>query len=125
MSAVLGRRRVLVLEDEALVAMLLETILRDQGCEVVGPVNTLSDALSVAQGDEPLDAALLDVQLGKETCFAAAEALMARNVPVVFSSGHGKAALPSEWRDHPVLQKPFNEVAIRAALMRAMKISQA
>ena len=123
MTNVLQGRRVLVIEDESLVAMLLETILDDMGCSVVGPESNIDDGLRSAMGEASLDAALLDVNVAGREVFPVAEALRARGVPFVFSTGYGEAGLPDHWRGHPTIQKPFTENAIRDALMKVMNIS--
>ena len=123
-NAVQGRR-VLVIEDESLVAMLLETILDDLGCTVVGPESNIDDGLIAATTEASLDAALLDVNVAGREVFPVAEALRARGVPFVFSTGYGEAGLPEHWRGNPTIQKPFTEGAIRDALMKAMNISLA
>lgn len=120
MSQPLSGRRVLLVEDEALVAMLLETILEDMGCVPVGPAATVEDGLAMA--GEAIDAALLDVNVAGRQVFPIAEALKARGVPFVFSTGYGEGGLPDEWRGHPTVQKPFTEAAIRDALITAMGV---
>lgn len=122
MSAPLTGRRVLVVEDESLVAMLLETILEDMGCTPVGPAANIDDALKMATGGEHLDAALLDVNVAGRQVFPVAEALKARGVPFVFSTGYGEGGLPDEWRGQTTIQKPFTEAAVRDALMKAMGV---
>lgn len=117
--------RVLIVEDESLVAMLLETILEDMGCTPVGPASTIDEGLALATGAEPLDAALLDVNVAGRQVFPIAEALKARGVPFVFSTGYGESGLSDEWRGHPTVQKPFTEAAIREALMKAMGVENA
>ncbi|MDQ3125611.1 MAG: response regulator [Pseudomonadota bacterium] len=125
MSQPLSARRVLLVEDEALVAMLLETILEDMGCVPVGPAGTVEEGLAMVADPAPLDAALLDVNVAGRQVFPIAEALKARGVPFVFSTGYGESGLPDEWRGHPTVQKPFTESAIRAALMQAMGVENA
>ena len=123
MTIALQGRRVLVIEDESLVAMLLETILEDMGCVVIGPESNIDDGLITANGAASLDAALLDVNVAGREVFPIADALRARGVPFVFSTGYGEAGLPEHWRGHPTIQKPFTEGAIRDALLKAMNIS--
>ncbi|MBD3834158.1 response regulator [Brevundimonas bullata] len=125
MTNALQGRRVLVIEDESLVAMLLETILEDMGCAVVGPESNIDDGLVAATTEASLDAALLDVNVAGREVFPVADALRARGVPFVFSTGYGEAGLPEHWRGNPTIQKPFTEGAIRDALMKAMNISLA
>ncbi|MNX93580.1 two-component response regulator [compost metagenome] len=105
--------------------MLLETILDDMGCTVVGPASNIDDGLRAVTGEAALDAALLDVNVAGREVFPVAEALKARGVPFVFSTGYGEAGLPEHWRGHPTIQKPFTEAAIRDALMKALNISLA
>ena len=123
MSQPLSGRRVLVVEDESLVAMLLETILEDMGCLPVGPASTVEEGLAMAVDDERLDAALLDVNVAGREVFPIANALRERGVPFVFSTGYGEGGLPDDWRGHPTVQKPFTENAIREALMKAMGVA--
>jgi len=125
MSHPLSARRVLLVEDEALVAMLLETILEDMGCIPVGPAATVEDGLAMVADPAPLDGALLDVNIAGRQVFPIAEALKARGVPFVFSTGYGVGGLPDEWRGHATVQKPFTEAAIRNALMQAMGVENA
>ncbi|ANF54227.1 response regulator [Brevundimonas diminuta] len=125
MTDIFSGRRVLIVEDESLVAMLLETILADLGCDVVGPESNIEDGLNVASGTAPLDAALLDVNVAGREIFPVAEALKARGVPFVFSTGYGEAGLPEHWRGNPTVQKPFTEGAIRDALMTALNMQRA
>ena len=125
MTNALQGRRILVIEDESLVAMLLETILDDMGCAVVGPESNIDDGLRAATAEGALDAALLDVNVAGREVFPVADALKARGVPFVFSTGYGEAGLPEHWRGNPTIQKPFTEAAIRDALMKALNISLA
>jgi CheY-like chemotaxis protein len=122
MSQAFAGRRVLVVEDESLVAMLLETILEDMGCIAVGPASTVDEGLRMA-ADEPIDAALLDVNVAGRQVFPVAEVLKERGVPFVFSTGYGEGGLPDEWRGQPTLQKPFTEAAVRDALIAAMGLA--
>lgn len=125
MTTGLEGRRVLIVEDEALVAMLLETMLEDMGCAPVGPVATVDEALDIVTNEEAIDVALLDVNVAGREVFPVAEALTARGVPFVFSTGYGEGGLPEAWRGHPTVQKPFTEAAIRSALRRSLGVSVA
>jgi CheY-like chemotaxis protein len=116
----LAGRRILVVEDESLVAMLLETILEDLGCETVGPVSSVAEALEVIAGDDRLDGGLLDVNVAGVEIFPVAAELEARGVPFVFSTGYGEGGLPDEWKGRITLQKPFTEVAVQQALHKAI-----
>ena len=100
--------RVLLVEDENLVALLLEDMLADLGHSVVGPVARLKRALEIAR-HESIDAAILDVNINGEEAYPIAEVLAARNIPFAFSTGYGKGSLPVAYRDRPSLQKPFQQ----------------
>ena len=93
MHASLIGRRILVVEDEMMIAMLVEDTLTDAGCVVVGPFARLAEAM-VAARNADVDAACLDINLFGEQVFPAAEALAARGVPFVLLSGYGDKALP-------------------------------
>lgn len=125
MTQPLTGRRVLVVEDESLVAMLLETILEDMECVPIGPASNVDDGQKLARDTENLDAALLDVNVAGRQVFPVAEALKERGVPFVFSTGYGEGGLPDKWRGQPTIQKPFTEAAIRDALMKAMGVAEA
>lgn len=118
----LAGKRILVVEDESLVAMLIETILEDLGCTPVGPAASVDEGLTLARGDAVIDAALLDVNVAGRQVFPVAEALAARGVPFVFSTGYGEAGLPDEWRGRPTLQKPFTEDAVQTAIRAALSL---
>ncbi|MGQ2991239.1 MAG: response regulator [Brevundimonas sp.] len=120
MIEALKGRRILVVEDESLVAMLLETILEDMGCETVGPVSNVAEAVGLVDGGEPLHGALLDVNVAGVEVFPVAAALEARGLPFVFSTGYGEGGLPDEWKGRITLQKPFTEAAVEEALARAL-----
>ena len=109
----------LVVEDEALLALELETGLRELGCEVVGPARNLAEAQRLAEAEPRLAAAVLDVNLGGgELVFPVADALAARGVPYLLATGYGSAG-PLEGRDAgavAVLRKPYQRAALAAAL---------
>jgi len=110
--------RVLVVEDEPIVAMLLEDYLIELGHHVVGPVSTVSDALARIAGD-PFDFAVLDVNLGGERSDAVAAALDAIGRPYIFATGYGRQGLGDE-NERIVLQKPYRLEQIADALARAI-----
>jgi CheY-like chemotaxis protein len=107
--------RLLVVEDEALVAMMVETILADLGCAVVGPVGRLAAALELV-ATEALDGAIVDVNVGGEQAYPLADALSAAGVPFVFATGYGRAGIDQRYAGVPVLQKPFEEAALERAV---------
>ena len=119
-SAALQGLRVLIVEDEALVAMLLEDMLGDLGCQVVETCSRVPPALARVQDvDAPLDVAILDMNVAGEASGPVAEALAARGVPFVFATGYGSGGLPDAWRDRPTLQKPFGMKEVEARLREA------
>lgn len=124
MTQALNGRRVLVVEDESLVAMLLETILEDMGCTPVGPASNIDEGEAMARDTVDLDAALLDVNVAGRQVFPVAAALKERGVPFVFSTGYGEGGLPDEWRGVTTIQKPFTEAAVRDALMKAIGVAE-
>jgi PAS domain S-box-containing protein len=105
-TRVIAGHRVLVVEDEPLVALEVGTQLADAGAMVVGPAGTLEAAARLIEA-EPLDAALLDANLGGKPVDELAKALDARGVPFAFVSGYGRSELPEGFRDRPLLDKPF------------------
>lgn len=115
-------RRILVVEDEMMIAMLVEDMLSELGCSVVGPAHALDAALDLAQSEVGLDAALLDVNLGGQPVFAVADALRARGVPAIFSTGYGDAGLRDVDRGSAVLQKPFRAGDLARALNQALGV---
>jgi DNA-binding response OmpR family regulator len=106
MTAVLEGIRVLVVEDEFLVATLIEDMLVAAGCVVAGPIPRLSEALDAADRGT-FDAAVLDVNLGGDRVYPVADALSRRNVPFVFVTGYSTGVLPCEYAERPRLSKPF------------------
>jgi CheY-like chemotaxis protein len=99
-------KRVLVVEDEALVAILVENVLEDCGCTVVGPCNSVESALAAAN-TEMFDLAVLDVNLRGFKVYPVAELLAERHIPFLFLSGYGKDAIPIGRDTWKVCAKPF------------------
>jgi CheY-like chemotaxis protein len=112
--------RVLVVEDEAAISLLLEDMLLDLGCDVVGPAARLGTALELAQG-EALDVAILDVNVAGEPIYPVAAALVERKVPFIFSTGYGSAGIKDLYRGRPVMQKPFAQRDLRQNLLQALR----
>lgn len=98
--------RILLVEDEGLVAMMVEDLLADLGCEVACSASTVAEALAWLKDGGCADAALLDVSLSGETVFPVAEALAARGTPFAFSTGYGEAP-DARFRHAPLLGKPI------------------
>ena len=107
--------RVLLVEDQMIVAMQIEDMLQAAGCKVVGPVGTLQAAVAMAR-EEPLDAAVLDVNLDGDKVFPAAEELHSRGIPFILATGYGEQALPDQWRHRPRLSKPFRREQLEQLL---------
>ena len=110
--------QVLVVEDELLLALMLEDVLADFGCVVTGPAETVAKALSLIAGTADIDAAILDVHIGGEMVFPVADALRDRQVPFVFSTGFGPADLATRYPDSPLLAKPYPPEALAATLAK-------
>ena len=107
--------RILVVEDETLIAMLVEDWLEELGFETVGPVGSAAEALALIEAGE-LDGAILDVSLDGHDSFAVADALRARNVPFAFATGHGAGRIAERFKDAPTLTKPYDFERVRAAV---------
>lgn len=113
--------RVLIVEDETLVAMLLEDMLSDEGYEVAGSASNVPQALKLAAGEgEDFDVAILDVNLAGQPVFAVADALAERGKPFAFATGYGQGGLPDTWRSRPTLQKPFSQADVARVLKSAL-----
>ncbi|GLS42143.1 response regulator [Methylobacterium brachythecii] len=121
---VLKGARVLVVEDEAAISMLLEDMLLDFGCEIVGPAARLATALDMAQR-ETFAVAILDVNVAGEPIYPVAEAIVERDLPLVFSTGYGGAGIREPFRDRPVVQKPFSQADLKRTLISAIKAANA
>lgn len=114
MSA-LGGKRILIVEDEPLVAMVLEDILADFGCSIVGPACDIQEAESLAR-EEVIDAAILDVRVGEDTSHGVAELLETKDVPFLVASGYeGHDALSGAGG---ILAKPYRPVDVKVELER-------
>ena len=112
--------KILVVEDEAAISLLIEDMLLDFGCEVVGPAARLAAALEMAQ-DASVDLAILDVNVAGESVYPVAEALAGRGIPFVFSTGYGGAGIEDPYRNRPVLQKPFAQRDLQDKLLQALR----
>jgi len=105
-AAMPSGQRVLLVEDEALVAMMIQECLTECGHSIVGPINRAADALSVAR-DGDFDAAILDINLGDGMAYPVAEILSARGVPFVFLTGYEAETVDDRFSNVPILQKPI------------------
>jgi CheY-like chemotaxis protein len=116
-------RQVLVVEDEMMIAMLIEDMLADLGCKVVGPAHGVAAALDLVERTTNLDIALLDVNLAGQPVFAVADALRARKMPLIFCTGYGDAGLRAEDRGTPVLQKPYRAKELADSLSALLAVN--
>ena len=107
--------RVLVLEDEPLIAVMVRDWLTELGCDPVGPAHTVPSALAFIQGGL-LDGAVLDVTLGDQDCAAVADALRQRSVPFAFATGGEVETWSARYPDVPALTKPYDFESLRALL---------
>ncbi len=107
--------RVLVVEDEYLIRMLLEDMLAELGYVVAAAVDTITEASAFATDGE-FDVAILDVNLDGEEIFPVADILAKRGLPFVFVSGYGEQSLLERFRGRPSLQKPFQSEQIKTTL---------
>src|SRR5580698_3130918 len=115
----LSGKCVLVIEDDFIIATLIEDLLLEEGCNVFGPFGTLAAALEAAQQD-CFDIALLDVNLSGEKVYPVAELLAARQIPFVFLSGYGTTAIPPDHPEWTVCHKPFRTTDLVNVLSRAL-----
>ena len=107
--------RVLIVEDESMVSMLIEDMLMELGCEVAGTATQIDEALQLI-GSQPVDAAILDVNLGGRQTDVVADELVKRSIPFVFATGYGAAGLPKSFSKALALQKPFQQRELEHAL---------
>jgi CheY-like chemotaxis protein len=115
----LAGRRVLIIEDESMVSMLLEDTLGDIGCKVVGIGSRFAEAMEKARS-LAFDVAILDINLNGEHTFPIAQTVADRGLAFVFATGYGSGNLPPSLRHVPVLQKPFQQHDVERALRAAL-----
>ena len=111
--------RVLFVEDEAIVSMLIEDMLLDLGGEVIGPVSKLGEAQALAQVAD-VQAAVLDINVGGELTYPVADILRSRGIPVIFATGYGAMALPERYRGTPTVHKPFDRQHFAETMQAAL-----
>ena len=107
--------RILVVEDEMIVALFIEDLVTDLGYDIAGVVSRLDDALSRV-GEGGFDLAILDVHLAGKEVFPFADALAERGIPFIFATGYGGRGMPERFRDRPTLQKPFRPDELAEAI---------
>jgi DNA-binding response OmpR family regulator len=112
--------QILVVEDESMVAMMIEDMLEDLGHQVVATSGRMSDARKLVS-DASADLAILDVNLNGEETYPLADSLAARSIPFIFATGYGSSGIKAEWSGVPVLQKPFQSRELAAAINLATR----
>jgi CheY-like chemotaxis protein len=109
------KRQVFLVEDEALLVMVLEDMLPELGYEVVASAHSVGSALQALEAHEP-DLAILDVNLGGSRSFPVADALVLRGIPFLFASGYGESILPDRHAGAPLVPKPYGRYELERAL---------
>jgi CheY-like chemotaxis protein len=122
-SSPLRDRRILVVEDEYLIAMSLQDALETAGSIVVGPAPSVDKALQTIDSESHIDAAVLDVNLGGALSYGVADKLIARKIPFIFTSGYEDNVLRSRYSGVKNCPKPYLFQAIEEALVKAMSRS--
>jgi CheY-like chemotaxis protein len=112
-------RRILAVEDDLIIRLTLEDMLAELGCESVGTAATIDQALRLIDARE-FDAATLDLNLGGVDSYAVADAFAARDVPFVFTTGYDAHFLRAEYRERPILKKPFEQEDLGRVLTRLL-----
>ena len=117
--------RILVVEDNLLLAEVTKLLLEDSGCQVVGPAGWLQRGLELAE-HEPLDGALLDINLNGRLCFPICDVLVRRAIPFCFVTGYSHLDLiPGQYREAPVIAKPFDPERLRSVIDNMLRGRQA
>jgi len=118
-SGSLKGEKVLVVEDEALIAIYLESVLTDHGCDILGPYSRIGDVINVAR-DSDFDLALLNIYINGQFIYPVADILMSRNIPIVFLSGFSRSYVPLDrYGRSGFIQKPCHKTKIVKALFDA------
>ena len=111
--------RLLIVEDEYLIRLLLEDMLVELGCSIAAVASNLDEAKQAAQTAE-IDLAILDVNIDGQQVFPVADILRGRKLPFIFITGYGARGLPENYRDTPTLQKPFQMEDLKTTLTRVV-----
>lgn len=112
--------KILVVDDEPLIAMMIADWLAEQGLETVGPAHSVSQALALLETQQA-DAAILDVSLGNDDCYDIAEVLSAKGIPFAFATGHGADTMAQRYADVVMVSKPFDFEAVRSVVAQLLK----
>ncbi len=116
--------RVLIVEDEMLIVMLMEDMLADLGATAVAHASNVAEGLVLAERDD-FDVAILDLNLDGSKVFPVAEVLKVKGAPFVFASGYGAGGVPPEFAEYPVIAKPYQIEQLSAGLEKALSIRKA
>jgi CheY-like chemotaxis protein len=119
--AALSGRHILIVEDEMLIAFALADIVAALGCTSVLAAR-IGKAITLVTS-QPFDAAILDMNLGGEAGYPIADALAQRGIPFVIATGYGAEGIEADYRDRPMLSKPYLAAQVEAALLTALKLS--
>ncbi|MYZ48784.1 response regulator [Propylenella binzhouense] len=119
-EAELAGLRIMIVEDEYFIADDLAAAVRRAGGTILGPVPSLSEARSLLSGSDPVDAAVLDLNLRDEMAYPIAELLRLRGIPFVFATGYDLGSIPPEFQDVPHWEKPFDHRSLVHALSRML-----
>jgi CheY-like chemotaxis protein len=111
--------KILVVDDEPLIAMMIADWLAEQGLETMGPAHSVSQALALLE-QGAADAAILDVSLGDGDCYDIAEALSAKGIPFAFATGHGAEAMARRFADVVTVSKPFDFEVVRSVVAKLL-----
>jgi CheY-like chemotaxis protein len=106
--------RILIVDDEPLITEMMEEWLSELGHVVVGPAHNLAQALELGKGD--IDAAVVDVSLGKDNSYPLVDALIARGLPFALATGYGPDGVAPKYRNQRTLGKPFEFATLRGAI---------
>ena len=119
-SGKLAGRRILVVEDSPLIAAVLEDMLKDMGCTVVGPTGNMAFAVDLAKA-EALDAAIIDLNIRGGKVYPVAEVLRGRDVPFLLASGYADWTLREDFKDRPRLTKPYTADTVEQKLLKLLE----
>jgi CheY-like chemotaxis protein len=117
----LAGRRVLVVEDSPLIATVLEDMLQDLGCTVVGPIGNMAFAVDLAK-TEAMDAAIIDLNIRGGKVYPVAEVLRDRNIPFLLASGYADWTLREDFKDRPRLTKPYSAELVEQRLLKLLEL---
>ncbi|WP_284164791.1 response regulator [Frigidibacter sp. SD6-1] len=120
---ILRHRRVLLVEDEYVIAVDLCAELTSEGAEVVGPVSSVDAALSILKSGAQMDLAVLDINLRGKMVYPVADLLAGRSIPFIFATGYDGIAIPRRFGSVPCCEKPVSIASLRRAVARALQAS--